>query len=103
MQVRLSQQAIDEGILRVWLRRIPIEGGMLVAFRSDGDNSEPVATAALYGRGHGSNAMERTMLLFHLAPQSDRTLREGDMLTIKIEGQTDSEYADIDLDVLEVE
>ena len=70
MEIALTDRAVKEGVLRVWLRRVPEEGGMVHAFTDL--SAAPVASAALYGRGAGSQAKERAMLLFRLTPEFRR-------------------------------
>lgn len=105
MEVRLSEKAINEGILRIWLRRIPIDGGILFAFATkNSDDDEPIGMATLYGRGHGSSARERTMLIFRLSPDKQSgNLAVGDLVEIKIEGLKEGEFRKIDLDIVAVE
>ena len=66
MKVKVTAEAAESGTLRVWLQRIPDESGTVHAFRlnADGTATKELATATIYGRGKGSSARERVMLLF---------------------------------------
>lgn len=105
MEVRLSEKAIKDGVLRIWLRRIPEEGGVLLAYASGNlQIDQPVGTATLYGRGSGSAAQERSMLHFRLAQDLlNGALAVGDLIDIRIEGQGDDELSQIELDIVAVE
>ena len=105
MQIKLTQKALAEGVLRVWLRKIPEEGGMLYLFASpEGLASDrPVGTASLYGSGPESLASERTMLHFRLTKSAMDQLAPGDLLDIRIEDGIDGKTRPVDLDITSVE
>lgn len=104
MQIKITQKALNEGILRVWLRKIPEEGGMLFLVANDGSASDrPVGTASLYGSGPNSQASERTMLHFRLDKSAADQLEAGDLLDIRIEGGADGKMRPVDLDITSVE
>lgn len=105
MQIRLSEKAIKEGVIRVWLRSIPDIGGVLHAFAVEKPHIEkPIGMATLYGRGEGSMAQERTMLYFRLSPELlNEVLEEGDLIEIKIEGDEEEVFCELELDIVEVE
>ena len=105
LEVRLSDKAIKDGVLRVWLRRIPEVSGILRAFAVDKPEIEqPVGMATLYGRGISSSAEERTMLYFVLSRDLPTgSLLVGDLIEIKIEGKELGVYEELELDIIEVE
>ncbi|GGX41904.1 hypothetical protein GCM10007385_06840 [Tateyamaria omphalii] len=102
MEVTLTENALKEGVLRVWLRRIPDEGGIVHAYAVNNPNSAtPVASATLYGRGAGSDASERVMLVFRLnLDDVAGALSAGDVLNIQLEGDDDGTFQ---FDILGVE
>jgi hypothetical protein len=105
MNIRLTRAAAEDGVLRVWLRRIPEESNIVFAFRtSQGEiKGQPVSEAYVYGRGVGSTASERAMLLFRLPPAIGGAFREGETLNLMVRNADGNGYDDIDLDVLQVE
>lgn len=105
MEVRLSEKAIRNGVLRIWLRRIPEEGGVLLAYASENSQvDQPIGTATLYGRGPGSEAQERSMLYFRLMQDlPNGTLTVGELIDIRLEGQGDDDLSQIELDIVAVE
>ena len=106
MDIRVTRSAAEEGVLRVWLRRIPDESNVVYAFRTGQgeDKEQPIGEAYIYGRGIGSTASERAMLMFRLNSVRDGApFREGETLKIKVRNANDDGYDDIDLDLLEVE
>ncbi|WP_299601711.1 hypothetical protein [uncultured Tateyamaria sp.] len=102
MELALTENALKEGVLRVWLRRIPDEGGIVHAYAVNNPNiSTPVASATLYGRGSGSTASERTMLVFRLnMDELAGLISVGDALEIRLEGDENGAFK---FDVLEIE
>jgi len=102
MDIVLTETALKEGVLRVWLRRIPDEGGMVHAYAIGNPNlTAPVASAPLYGRGPGSLARERTMLLFRLnLDEVEGHMSAGDVLKLQLEGDVSGAFQ---FDVLNVE
>lgn len=102
MRLALTENALKEGVLRVWLRRIPEEGGNVHAYAVDNPSiSTPVASATLYGRGSGSSAKERVMLVFRLnMDELAGLISAGDELEIQLEGDDGRSFS---FDVLEVE
>lgn len=101
MELVLTEHALKEGVLRVWLRRIPDEGGIVHAYAVNNPNiSTPVASAPLYGRGAGSEASERTMLMFRLNTDAlAGQISAGDTLELRLEGDESKAFK---FDVLEV-
>lgn len=103
MEVRLTEKSIKDRVLRIWLRRVPKESGILHAYKVEQSQfDKPIGTATLYGRGWGSSAEERTMLYFRLVPGfPELELSVGDVIAIRIEAEDG--LHEIELDVLEVE
>ena len=100
MDIRLTEASVRERVLRVRLRRIPEESGVLRAYLLGPDApDQPIGAATLYGRGAGSSARERAMLSFRLLP--DVPLSPGALVEIRLEG-VGGEHA-VSFDVLEVE
>lgn len=101
--MKLTKKAIQDRILRVWLRRIPEESGILHAYLVGSQTpDEPIGTATLYGRGWGSSANERTMLLFRLVHDTPSvSLTVGDVVSIRFEEEVDGQPTDYD--ILQVE
>ncbi|MBS8226210.1 hypothetical protein [Vannielia litorea] len=104
MDITLTPKAAEEGILRVWLRRIPEESYIVHAFRQDdGPEAEPIGTATIFGRGEGSAAREKAMLMIRLTrARGSRPLKPGEALTLCSEA-ADGSYEALDLDVIETE
>ena len=105
LEIRLTEKAIRDGVLRVWLQRIPEAGGVLHAFAVEKPHiHQPVGMATLYGRGKGSSAQERVMLLFRLQNNSaDDPLRVGDLIDIRFEDAGDDALQQLELDIIAVE
>lgn len=106
MDITVTKSAADTGILRVWLRRVPVASDTVYAFRitPDGQDGQVVAEATVFGRGEGSSAKERIMLLFRTAyGQEPVTLETGETLRLKTLNPTDGSYEDADLDLLLIE
>ena len=104
-QIRLTPKAVEDGVLRVWLRRIPEEGGEVLAFREGQAHAgvEPLASAFLYGRGPGSTAQERAMLLFRLPREMVGTpLEVGELIELRLDPVADKDLV-VHFDVVEVE
>lgn len=103
LEIRLTEKAVKDQVLRIWLRRIPEESGILHAYKVK--RTEPdqlVGTTTLYGRGPGSSAQERAMLIFRLAPPSASVrLLVGDLIEVRIEAE-DGLRA-VEFDILEIE
>jgi len=104
MEITVTQKTAEEGVLRVWLRRIPEDSYVVHAFRkADGPEAEPIGQAHLFGRGEGSPAREKAMLLMRLErPRGSAPLRPGEALTLRQEAPGGG-YEEIELDVLETE
>lgn len=104
MDIRATHKSEKEQVLRIWLKRIPVESPTLYLFRKEtiGPDHEPIAQALVYGRGEGSSAMERTMVLFRINPESDARIMHGEELCVKIQSD-DGRYKDIALDILSIE
>ncbi len=105
MKVRLSKKAIEDGVLRVWVDRIPEQGGIVYAFTEESLKlNKPIGFASLYGRGPGSSAKQRSMLYFILEPDLlNKELQVDSELILKLSGSEEGEYLDIELNVIEVE
>jgi hypothetical protein len=106
MDIAITRAAAEEGVLRIWLRRILEQSNVVYAFRTGQgqDKDEPVGEAAIYGRGIGSAASERAMLMFRLSrARGDAPFREGEILKLKARNADGDGYDDIDLDLLQVE
>ncbi|MEO1108002.1 MAG: hypothetical protein AAFX90_08795 [Pseudomonadota bacterium] len=103
MDVRLTDKAVKDRVLRIWLRRVPEAGGFLQAWHIDAnENERQIGSATLYGRGVGSTAQERAMLLFRLPPDTDDLkLSVGDRVQVRIE--EGSGFKELNLDVSEIE
>jgi len=105
MDIEITPKTARERVLRIWLERVPESSDVVYAFRPDQkpDEDDPVAEAHIFGRGVGSDAMERVMLIFYLGTRDqDDAYVEGDVLRLLIRNE-DGGYDDISLDVLEIE
>lgn len=107
MDITVTPSAADTGTLRVWLRRVPVSSDTVYAFRvaSDGTVGKAIGYANVYGRGPGSTASERFMLLFRITGdgQGEPQLRTGEILRLQVRNPADDGYEDAELDVLFVE
>jgi hypothetical protein len=106
MDIGVTKSAADSGVLRVWLRRVPVSSDTVHALRiaPDGRDGQVVAEATVFGRGEGSSAAERIMLLFRPAyGQEAVTLKAGETLRLKTQNPQSGAYEDVDLDVLLIE
>ena len=105
MEIKLPETAAREGILRIWLRRIPVESGMILAMRraEAGEPAQCIGQAGLFGRGEGSPAAENVMLLFRLSPGDGLPLTAGEPLDLLLDDQREGPPVGISLDILSVE
>lgn len=110
MEVELTPAAAEEGVLRVWLRRIPEQSGVVYAFRKSGlgtddtSDKEPAGEAYLYGRGKDSEAREKVMLMFRLRrDQKMGAFRPGEKVDLKVRSLEGEALLDVELDILEIE
>lgn len=105
MKITVPRTAAESGTLRVWLRRIPETSHTVHAFRlgPDGKPNVEVGCANVYGRGQGSAATERVMLLFRLRGQDgiDPVVADEE-LDLRIESPGSDGYIDAELDILEI-
>lgn len=101
----MTPKTAREKVLRVWLARVPEDSDIFYAFHPDQDPEadEPLGEAHIYGRGFGSDAMERVMLIFYLKTAEDLpNYTEGETLRLLTRNK-DGSFEDTFLDVLEVE
>ncbi len=106
MQIAVPLSAVERGQLRIWLRRVPEASDTVYAFRlaPDGSEQDLIGEASVYGRGKGSSAREKSMLLFRMHPVTEEApLCVGEHLRLMVKRIGDSSYQDVDLDVLLVE
>ena len=106
MRIKITRQAAESGTLRVWLPRIPEKGGIVHACRmsDDGKEFEEVASASLYGRGVGSSAIERAMLLFRLPiGMQSGSIKAGQELELCWEYPEGGEYIPASFEILKIE
>ncbi|MBV1859630.1 MAG: hypothetical protein KUG77_14550 [Nannocystaceae bacterium] len=99
MRITVTPAAARSGFLRVWLRRIPVNSGRVLAHTigPDGARGGVFAQAEVYGRGPGSAATQRCALLFQPVKGS-AVWRVGEVLELSSpDGLTE------DLDVVAVE
>lgn len=105
MDVQVTNRAARENVLRIWLSRAPKHSNIFYAFRPDQDPGveKPLGEAHVYGRGFGSDAMERVMLIFYLKTSGIvPDYKEGETLKLLTRNK-DGSYQDSFLDILEVE
>lgn len=104
MKITVPPHAARDGALRIWLRRIPVRSQIVYAFRSgkSQDDNHPVSQAVLYGRGEGSSASERVMLLFR-PNKNEPPFQAGEVLTLKVHHTDKDEFQEIDFDVSHIE
>ena len=105
MKITVTPAAAKSGALRVWLRRIPEASGTIVAFRlgEDGQPTEEVSRTDVYGRGEGSSATQRCMLLFRFRPGDDQPpLEAGESLELRVADPKSDGYRPAELDITEI-
>ncbi|MEM9709859.1 MAG: hypothetical protein AAF871_13845 [Pseudomonadota bacterium] len=105
MDVPVTPKTARENVLRVWLARVPESSGVFYAFHphQDPEADEPLGEAHIYGRGAGSDAMERVMLIFHLrTAETMPQYSEGDTLRLLTRNK-DGGFEDTALEIVEVE
>ena len=103
MDITAAKSAAVSGVLRVWLRRVPVSSDTVHVLRitPDGRDRRVVAEATVFGRGEGSLAKERIMLLFRSAyGQEPVALKASEILRLKTQNPQNGAYEDVDLDLL---
>lgn len=103
MKITVPPTAARNGILRVWLQRIPVDSQIIYAFRTRPNTADehPISQAHIYGRGEGSSASEKVMLQFPINP-GGKPFQAGEVLILKRRNTAADAYEDIQLDVIEV-
>lgn len=105
MDVQVTIRAAREKVLRVWLSRVPMHSNIVYAFRpnQDPEVDKPLGEAHVYGRGSGSDATERVMLIFYLKTDGvSPSYKEGETLRLLTRTE-DGSFEDTFLDIVEVE
>ncbi|MDO6582396.1 hypothetical protein Q4491_13710 [Photobacterium sp. 2_MG-2023] len=103
MKITVPSTAARNGILRVWLQRIPVDSQIIYAFRTSPNaaDAHPISQAHIYGRGEGSSASEKVMLQFPVNP-ADLPFLAGEVLILKKRSSSTGAYEDVQFDVIEV-
>lgn len=111
MKITVPPTAARNGILRIWLQRIPVDSQIIYAFRTSPNtvDSHPISQAHIYGRGQGSPAIEKVMLQFPVNT-ADQPFQAGEVLILKkLKPPSDASvntslntYEDIELDIIEI-
>ena len=105
MDVQVTPKTARENVLRVWLSRVPEDSDVFYAFHPshDPEVDSPLGEAHIYGRGVGSAAMERGMMIFYLkTTEVVPELFEGETLRLLARNKVGG-YKDVFLDIVEVE
>ncbi|MEZ5931538.1 MAG: hypothetical protein R3F54_06230 [Alphaproteobacteria bacterium] len=106
MRINIPPSAAESGTMRVWLRKVPDASNVVHAFRVDRDGTatKEVARAYIYGRGAGSTASERVMLLFRFQPEPGRAPpRAGEELELRAAAPDGRGFVPIELDIIGVQ
>jgi hypothetical protein len=103
MKIKLPQSAIDSGVMRVRLRRVPVHSNVIKAFLATGGPGTAceVAQGYIYGRGLGSPASESITIEFPLR-LSVHTLAAGDVLELRVQKDDGGAPVPIDLDITSI-
>lgn len=105
MKVIVPPSAAKEGVLRIWLHRVPDNSDTILAVRNGiGDKfPEVVGRAHIYGRGVGSTASEEYMILFRLpSPDSVGAVQAGEELELLFDTLDRGRVPATDLNVREI-
>lgn len=103
MDITLPASAAQSGTLRVWLNRIPVSSGTVRVFRvaEDGTTGPEIGRTDVFGRGEGSAATQRSMLLLRL--DAATPLHAGETLRLLADEDGDAGLREAELDVLSIE
>jgi hypothetical protein len=84
MKISIPKTAIEHGILKVAIKNIPAESGVVKAYRitDSGQLSEEIGIAYLYGKGDNSIADEKAILQFRIHHNLLSPLRTGELTEI---------------------
>jgi hypothetical protein len=104
MKILVPKTAIDHGILRVLLSEIPVESGLVKAYRTNesGKLLEEIGIATLYGKGQPSLADEQTMLQFRIHKNLSSPLKQGEIVEICLENALTSTAVPAHFNVIQV-
>lgn len=104
MKILVPETAINHGILRVLLSSIPVESGLIKAYRinESGELLEEVGVAPLYGKGEPSIADEQTMLQVRIHKDLSSPLHKGEMIEICLENALTKEVTPAHFHVIQV-